>query len=93
MIVRYTRRAERDLAFILSHLEARSPSGAIQVATHLRASTQFLAENPRGGMATRNPDLFVKLVPKYPYKIFYRLQQEVVEIVHIRHASRRPWLK
>ena len=93
MIVRYARRAERDLASIFSYLAARSPSGAAQVATSLRASTQFIAENPRGGIATRNSNLFVTIVPKYPYKIFYRLHDEVVEIVHIRHASRRPWLK
>ncbi|ARN80267.1 type II toxin-antitoxin system RelE/ParE family toxin [Methylocystis bryophila] len=93
MIVRYARRAERDLAFILSYLAARSPAGARQVAAHLQASIEFIAENPGGGMATRNPRLFVKVVPKYPYKIFYRLHEQVVEIVHIRHSSRRPWLK
>ena len=35
----------------------------------------------------------VKIVPKYPYKIFYRLEAETIDIVHIRHASRRPWVR
>jgi plasmid stabilization system protein ParE len=33
----------------------------------------------------------VKLLTHYPYKIFYRVRGGAVEIVHIRHAVRRPW--
>jgi plasmid stabilization system protein ParE len=31
------------------------------------------------------------LVLRYPYKIFYRLRGDAVEILHIRHTARRPW--
>ena len=27
----------------------------------------------------------------YPYKIFYRVTADTVEILHIHHAARRPW--
>jgi toxin ParE1/3/4 len=33
----------------------------------------------------------MRIVADYPYKIFYRLGDDAVDIVHIRHASRRPW--
>jgi hypothetical protein len=28
---------------------------------------------------------------RYPYKIFYRVTNDTVEILHIHHAARRPW--
>jgi plasmid stabilization system protein ParE len=30
-------------------------------------------------------------VGRYPYKIFYRVADEAVEILHIHHAAREPW--
>jgi plasmid stabilization system protein ParE len=35
----------------------------------------------------------VRVVPliRYPYKIFYRIADDTVRILHIRHTSRRPW--
>jgi hypothetical protein len=28
---------------------------------------------------------------RYPYLVYYRIQQNEVAILHIRHAARRPW--
>jgi plasmid stabilization system protein ParE len=47
--------------------------------------------NPYSGYQTDDPDVRVKFVIQYPYKIFYRIRDDVVEIAHIRHTSRRPW--
>jgi toxin ParE1/3/4 len=91
MIVRFTRRAERDVAEILDYLAVRSPKGASNVAASLQEAIRVVTVHPRGGRRTRLPSLFVKIVPNYPYKIFYRVSDEAVDIVHIRHASRRPW--
>ena len=36
----------------------------------------------------------VRVVPliRYPYKVFYRITNEAVEILYIHHAARRaPW--
>jgi toxin ParE1/3/4 len=33
----------------------------------------------------------MKVVRRYRYKIFYRVTGETVEILHVRHTSRRPW--
>jgi plasmid stabilization system protein ParE len=93
MIVRYARRAEQDLAEILSYLEERAPVGAEKVAQSLRSSIQFIADYPLAGKRTQMPSLFVKIVPEYPYKIFCRFDGDRVDIVHVRHASRRPWFE
>jgi toxin ParE1/3/4 len=35
----------------------------------------------------------VRVAPlgRYPYKIFYRVAGDTVEILHIHHAARQPW--
>jgi len=92
VIVRFTPRAESDLAGILDTLAAISPEGARSVAASLQESIGLVADHPYGGRKTARPTLLVKIVPRYPYKIFYRVRDDTVEIVHIRHASRRPWI-
>ena len=31
------------------------------------------------------------VVPRYPYKIYYRIEGEEIWVVHIRDARRAPW--
>jgi toxin ParE1/3/4 len=90
MIVRYARRAQRDLAYVISHIEQRSPTGADRVRASLDATFALIAVHPNVGMRA-GMDLYVKTVADYPYKIFYRLRGDFVDIVHVRHAARRPW--
>ncbi len=92
MIVRFTRRAEGDLAEIFDYLALRSPEGARKVAASLHEAIRFIADHPRGAPRTRIPLVFVKIVPNYPYKVFYRVSEEAIDILHIRHASRRAWI-
>ncbi len=92
MIVRFARRAESDLAGIVDYLLAMSREGAQSVAGSLRETISVIAEHPHSGRRTTRPTVFVKIVPRYPYKIFYRVRGGEVEIVHIRHAARRPWV-
>jgi toxin ParE1/3/4 len=90
MKIRYTRRAFRDREDILDYLEARSQSGARNVMMRLDAAAALLSERPSAGIVTDIPDVRVLFVGHYPYKVFYRLKADVVEILHIRHTSRRP---
>jgi plasmid stabilization system protein ParE len=92
MIVRFARRAEQDLAEILDYLAEHSPRGAQKVGASLQEAVRLIADQPKGGKRTGLPAILVKIVPKYPYKIFYRVDGEAIDILHIRHASRRPWI-
>lgn len=92
MIVRFTRRAETDLVQIIDYVAALSPGAALNVALSLSEAIRVIADHPLGGRKTRRPMVFVKIVPRYPYKIFYRVRNDEIDIVHIRHASRRPWI-
>jgi toxin ParE1/3/4 len=91
MRVRFSPRAFADREQIFEYLHARSPSGARNVLTSIREAIVQLADQPYSGYATDDPDVRVKFVVRYPYKIFYRVRDDVVEIADIRHTSRRPW--
>ena len=91
MNVRFTNRAENDVAKIIDFLIGHSPKSAQSVAASLFESIRVVSDHPLGGERTSKPDVFVKIVPRYPYKIFYRLRENAIEILHVRHASRRPW--
>jgi plasmid stabilization system protein ParE len=41
--------------------------------------------------SAKRPGVRVATLGRYPYKIFYRAQGEVIEILHIHHAAREPW--
>jgi plasmid stabilization system protein ParE len=50
-----------------------------------------IADYPISARATVRFDIRVTMSIGYPYKIFYRVHSDLIEIVHVRHASRRPW--
>lgn len=88
MRVRYTPRAFSDRERIIEYLRERSPVGARNVAASIRDAVAQLREHPMSGYPTNDPEVRVVFVVRYPYKIFYRVR-EIVEILHIRHTSRR----
>jgi len=91
MRVRYRTQARADIDEIRRYLQKRSRSGAQNVLRSIRASVRFIAENPRASEETDDPDVRVKVVIEYPYKIFYSIHPDFIEVLHIRHSARRPW--
>jgi plasmid stabilization system protein ParE len=90
MRVRYAPRAFADREQIFDYLAQRSPSGAVMAT--IRGAVEQLGDQPYSGYATDTADVRVKFIGRYPYKVFYRVRGETVEIIHIRHTARRPWL-
>ena len=37
------------------------------------------------------PEIRVKIVRRYKFKIFYRLDRDTIDLIHIRHAARGPF--
>jgi toxin ParE1/3/4 len=91
MRLRFTPRAQRDIEKIYAYLNQRSPSSAYNVSAAIYAAARFVAERPKASPLTDNPNVHVKVLRRYRYKIFYRFVGDAVEILHVRHTSRRPW--
>jgi plasmid stabilization system protein ParE len=90
MTVRFTARAEADLLAIATYIGRRSPGGAKRVGDSIHRTIAMIEAHPLAGIGVR-VGLYMRIVTDYPYKIFYRFSGTDIDIVHVRHAARRPW--
>jgi plasmid stabilization system protein ParE len=91
MIVRYRERALLDSGELQTYIEERSPLGARNVLREIHRSIELIAEQPLAYQRTDDPDVRVKVVRRYRYKIFDTVPGEGTdEIIHVRHTSRHP---
>lgn len=93
MKVEYSNRALSDLRKISA--DSRRIFGD-RVATELGVRIQTIVERIRRAPESAPPveqrsGVRVVLLIRYPYKIFNRILQDRIRILHIRHTSRRPW--
>ena len=92
MKVIYTDAALRDLDDITIWLTAHYPGIGAAVERRLRIVVAHVARWPQSMRASAYRD-GVRVAPlgRYPYKIFYRVHDDAIEILHIHHAARAPW--
>jgi addiction module RelE/StbE family toxin len=86
----FTRQGIRQLDAIIDYIAQESPQGARRVRDRLHAITSLLVEQPRMGQPTDLEGVRRILVSPYPYLIFYRVTEDAVIIMRIRHAARNP---
>ena len=85
--VRWTSRAEAELAGIRAYIGQVNPLAAQRLASRLVAAAESLADHParfRGTSGAR------ELVAVKPYVIRYRFTSKAVTILRVRHGARRP---
>jgi toxin ParE1/3/4 len=59
----------------------------------INVAIKDIADNPLSTRQTSDPTVHVKVVRRYLYKIFYSVDADEIEILHVRHGARRPWKK
>jgi plasmid stabilization system protein ParE len=92
MKVVYTDAARRDLEHIAAWLAVHYPTIASTVEQRIRTVVARIGRWPQSAQrSAKRPGVRVLPVGRYPYKIFYRVADEAVEILHIHHAAREPW--
>jgi len=89
--IRYTSRARDDLGAILAYVEQRSPQGARNIARALHKTVELIGQFPQSGRLAGEEQTPVLPVGRYPYLIYWSVEQGEAWIVHIRHTARRPW--
>jgi toxin ParE1/3/4 len=94
MTVDYTKRAIADLLNIATHYEGTGNPGVGQrIAARIDEVVARIAAHPRSGRTVANQQ-GLRVVPllRFPYVIFYEITAPgTIQILHIRHAARRPW--
>jgi len=93
MKVVYTDEALRDLDEILDYIASHYPAISSSFEKRLRTVVARIGEFPESAQRVEErPSVRVVPLIRYPYKIFYRVTPQAVEILYIHHASRlQPW--
>lgn len=93
MKVEYSNRAVANLRKISD--DSRRAFGvrsAQALEGRIRAVIDFISREPLSmPKVDRRPGLHVAVLGRYPFGIFYRVLDDRIRIVHIRHTSRRLW--
>ena len=88
----YSRRALADLEEIAIYYSANAnPTIAASIERRFLEVIDRIRTAPEAAprVALRSTVRAVAIV-RYPYRIFYRVRGDAIDILHIRHTSRRP---
>ena len=92
MKVVYTDPALRDLDEITAWVKEHYPGLGRALERRLTIVVAHIAHWPDSmRRSILRPDVRVAPLGRYPYKIFYRVRDDTIEILHIHHAAREPW--
>ncbi len=90
MKVQYRERALADLEEIYRYLAQRSQTGARNVLRAIYAAVDHISHYPESSELTSDLSIRMKVIGRYRYKIFYTVSDDFIDIIHIRHAARKP---
>ena len=90
MRVRLTSRAHRELDRIGEFLIERSPAKARGLVSALDGVFSRLRQMPYHGRATTKSAVRYIILPRYPFKVFYRVVGDTIEVLSVFHTSRAP---
>jgi plasmid stabilization system protein ParE len=94
MKVEYSARAVADLHKISADSLSYGDAVAAALEARIRQVIARIAEKPLAAQRiAERPGVHVVPLIRYPFKIFYRVLDDRVRILHIRHVARRPWTK
>jgi toxin ParE1/3/4 len=91
MRIRYTKAAFAEREAIFAYLNERSPQTAREVVGLIAQRIAALPEHPFKGHRTDRKGILTLWIAPLPYRVFYRIDDEDLVVIHIRHTSRRPW--
>ena len=88
----YSRRALADLDEITTYYAASaSPTIAKSIERRLSHVIDRICHTPEAApRVSQRSQVRVAAVVRYPFRIFYPVRDDTVDILHIRHTSRRP---
>jgi toxin ParE1/3/4 len=86
--IRYTRRALFEIAEILEYLHERNPLAAAEVSKRLDSVVGRLRQFPNTGRLVAGVQVRVTPLGRYPYLVFFAVNGNDVQILHVRHGAR-----
>lgn len=90
MKVVYAPRALADLQAIEGYITQHNPVAARRVLAVIKSAIDALGHSPRLGLPIDDEGRYRLPIVRYPYIVFYRLTDDEVVILRVRHGARRP---
>jgi plasmid stabilization system protein ParE len=89
----YSRRALADIDGIAAYYAANaSPAIAESIERRLSDVIDRICRVPEAApRVSQRSQVRVAAVVRYPFRIFYRVREDTIDILHIRHTSRDPF--
>jgi plasmid stabilization system protein ParE len=92
MKVAFTETAEQDLAEIQTFIERQYAEVSPGFESALRRAVAYIATWPSiAPHVEQRPEVRGILIGRFPYKLFFRIREDMVEILHVHHTARQPW--
>ena len=86
-----TEAALRDLDDLLAYAATHHPAAYPALERRLRATLRRIAAWPEAAQTVAGrPGIRTVPLVRYPFRIFYRIADDQVEVLHIHHAARAP---
>ena len=89
----WDREAVLQFSEIIEYISSESPKGANKVKQEVLKNTRLLSENPEAFSIDRfkkNNDGSYRAFTVFHYRIAYRITNDLVKILRIRHTGREP---
>ena len=89
--LRYSSAAVRDLRAQLEHYAVTSPGLELNFVQAIRHAETLAIGSPEGfARIFDDADLRVIVIRRFPFRLIYRLRDDIVVIVAIAHTAMRP---
>ena len=91
----YSRRALADLAGIATYYSINASQAiAESIERRFVEIVERIQRAPESApRLEQRAGVRVVSVIRYPFRIFYRVRHDAIEVLHIRHTSRRPTMR
>jgi plasmid stabilization system protein ParE len=89
----YSRQALADIDMIANYYATNaSPAIAASIKRRMLDVIDRIGRAPEAApRVAQRSEVRVATVVRYPFRIFYRVRSDTIDILHIRHTSREPW--
>jgi toxin ParE1/3/4 len=85
---RYTSLAKSDMDEIFNYLDIRDQNAAKRVINAIERSVITLVSHPMSGRQSDKDGVRLKVVPNYPYIIFYQITFSHLTVLRVWHSAR-----
>ncbi len=87
--IRYTDKARSDLREIFDYIAQDNRSAAFAVLAAIEAEIELLGYFPWNGRRTDIEGVLARTLSRYPYIVFYRVDEGELVVLQVTHGARR----